>query len=76
MNSKAIAPISPFRLSSAPRIALCSGSVEACKPFAGKNKSSPEAERGKRIHAVLAAHYEAKTKDEQIVSMESAEAGK
>lgn len=66
----------PFRLSSAQRIALCPGSVKACEPFAGKNKSSPEAERGTRIHAVLADHYQAKKQDAQIVNAENAEAGK
>ena len=47
----------PFRLSSAQRIALCPGSVEACKPLMGQDNSSPEAERGTRIHAALAEHY-------------------
>lgn len=73
MNSKAIAPISPFRLSSAQRIALCPGSVEACKPFAGKNKSSAEADRGTRIHKVLADYYAAPSQDAQIVTVANAE---
>ena len=66
-------PYNPFRLSSAQRIALCPGSVKACEPFAGQERSSPEAERGTRIHKVLAIHYTAKTQDEQIVNMENAE---
>ena len=63
----------PFRLSSAQRIALCPGSVKACEPFAGKDNSSPEAERGTRIHGALATHYTATKQDDQIVNMENAE---
>lgn len=50
-------PPNPFRLSAAQRIAQCPGSVKACAPLRGKDTSSPEAERGKRIHLALAKHY-------------------
>ena len=46
----------PFRISSSQRIALCPGSVAACSCLP-KGQPGPEAERGTRIHAALAAHF-------------------
>lgn len=45
-----------FRMSAAQRVALCPGSVKASIGI-GEGKTSPEAERGTRIHAALADYF-------------------